>query len=77
MVHGDGNKVTYYEMDRYFMEKAANITGGIEIMYGGSMGRGKRVDIHMESSEYKFMWNLRNKQGGQYPSHIMCDYKKK
>jgi hypothetical protein len=23
------------------------------------------------------MFNLRNKQSGLYPSHIMCDYKKK
>ena len=37
----------------------------------------KVLDIHMESSVYKFMWNLRNKQSGLYPSHIMCDYKKK
>ena len=45
--------------------------------YGGSTGKGKRLDMHLESSVYKFMFNLRNKQGGKYPSHIMCDYKKK
>ena len=60
-----------------YMKKASRISGKIEIMYGGSRGKGKRVDIHMESSVYRFMWNLRNKQSGLYPSHIMCDYKKK
>ena len=59
------------------MEKSAKLTGKIILNYGGSRGTGKRLDIHCESSEYRFMFNLRNKQGGKYPSHIMCDYKKK
>ena len=77
MVHGKGNKVSCYEMNEAYMKKSAKITGGIELHYGGARGTGKRLDIHCESSEYKFMFNLRNKQGGKYPSHIMCDYKKK
>ena len=66
-----------YEMNEAYMKKSAKITGSIELHYGGARGSGKRLDIHCESSEYKFMFNLRNKQGGKYPSHIMCDYKKK
>lgn len=78
MVHGGTTGgVKMYKIDEAYMKKASTITGSIKIMYGGSMGKGKRVDIHMESSVYKFMWNLRNKQSGLYPSHIMCDYKKK
>jgi len=77
MVHGTGSKVDCYEMDKAYMKKASKNSGKIMLHYGGSSGRGKRLDIHMESSVYKFMWNLRNKQGGKYPSHIMCDYKKK
>jgi len=77
MVHGKGSKVSIYEMDEAYMKKSAKINGGIELHYGGARGSGKRLDIHCESSEYKFMFNLRNKQGGKYPSHIMCDYKKK
>ena len=77
MVHGKGNKVSCYEMNEAYMKKSAKITGNIELHYGGSRGSGKRLDIHCESSEYKFMFNLRNKQGGKYPSHIMCDYKTK
>ena len=77
MVHGKGSNVTIYEMTEAYMKKSAKITGSIELHYGGARGSGKRLDIHCESSEYKFMFNLRNKQGGKYPSHIMCDYKKK
>ena len=77
MVHAKGNTVDCYEMDEAYMKKAAKIKGKIMLNYGGSTGKGKRLDIHLESSVYKFMFNLRNKQGGKYPSHIMCDYKKK
>lgn len=78
MIHGGtSGGVKMYQIDEAYMKKASSITGQVKIMYGGSMGKGKRIDIHMESSVYKFMWNLRNKQSGLYPSHIMCDYKKK
>ena len=29
------------------------------------------------SKHYNFTFNIRNKQGGTYPTHIMCDYKKR
>ena len=78
MIHGGtSGGVKMYEIDEAYMRKASTITGSVKLMYGGSQGKGKRLDIHMESSVYKFMWNLRNKQSGLYPSHIMCDYKKK
>ena len=78
MVHGGtSGGVKMYEMDQAYMKKASTISGSVKLMYGGSQGKGKRLDIHMESSVYKFMFNLRNKQSGLYPSHIMCDYKKK
>ena len=78
MVHGGtSGGVKMYEIDRQYMRKASTINGPVKLMYGGSQGKGKRLDIHLESSVYKFMFNLRNKQSGLYPSHIMCDYKKK
>ena len=78
MVHGGGpGGVKMYEIDEQYMRKASTISGSVKLMYGGSQGKGKRLDIHLESSVYKFMFNLRNKQSGLYPSHIMCDYKKK
>ena len=77
MVHAKGSTVDCYEMSKAYMKKAAKINGKIMLHYGGATGKGKRLDMHLESSVYKFMFNLRNKQGGKYPSHIMCDYKKK
>lgn len=79
MVHhkGSGTNIDIYEIDRAYMRSASTITGGITINYGGMDGRGKRIDIECESGKYKFKFNIRNKQGGQYPTHVMCDYKKK
>lgn len=79
MVHhkGSGTSVDIYEIDKKYMEQSSKISGGITIYYGGIDGKGKRIDIECESSKYKFKFNIRNKQGGQYPTHVMCDYKKK
>ena len=77
MLKGSGKGSTLYQITEEYAKKAATPTGGINIQYGGADGKGKRVDINFESSEYYFKLNIRNKQGGLYPSHIMCDYKKK
>lgn len=79
MVHhkGSGTNIDIYEIDQNYMRSASTITGGVTIYYGGMDGKGKRIDIECESIKYKFKFNIRNKQGGQYPSHVMCDYKKK
>ena len=77
MLKGTGKGSTLYEITEEYAKKAATPIGGINIQYGGANGEGKRVDISFESSEYYFKLNIRNKQGGLYPSHIMCDYKKK
>ena len=77
MVHQSGPKFTTFEMTEQLMKTSSKLTGKVKLHYGGARGSGKRLDIHCESSKYKFMFNLRNKQGGLYPSHIMCDYKKK
>ena len=77
MVHAKGNKLDMFEVTESYMKKSAKLTGRVVLHYGGARGSGKRLDIHCESSNYKFMFNLRNKQSGLYPSHIMCDYKKK
>ena len=79
MVHhkGSGTNIDIYEIDKGYMRSASTITGGITINYGGMDGKGKRIDIECESGKYRFKFNIRNKQGGQYPTHVMCDYKKK
>ena len=61
MVHGGASGgVKMYEMDQAYMKKASRITGSVRLMYGGSQGKGKRLDIHLESSVYKFS-QLENK----------------
>ena len=78
MVHGmEGNKVWFWEMSETKNPQYATISGDVEIQYGGSQGRGKRIDIIFSNSYFDFKVNIRNKQGGLYPSHIMCDYKSK
>ena len=38
-------------------------------------GSAKRIDVVIETPKFTFKVNIRNKQGGTYPSHVMCDYK--
>jgi hypothetical protein len=78
MVHGKGvGKVDIYEVDDAYLNKSTNIMGKITAYYGGTTGTGKKVIIDCSSSLYNFQFNFRNKAGKVYPSHIMCDYKKK
>ena len=78
MVHGKGpNNVEIYDVDQEYFNRATTITGPIVAFYGGTSGTGKKVIVNCESSLYKFSFNFRNKGGKLYPSHIMCDYKKK
>jgi archaellin len=78
MVHGKGaNKVDIYEVDMQYLNKSANLVGSITAYYGGTTGTGKKVIVDCSSALYNFQFNFRNKAGKLYPSHIMCDYKKK
>mgnify|MGYP000229695573 CR=1 FL=1 len=78
MVHGmEGGKVYFWEMSDSKNPQYATITGDVEIQYGGKQGNGKRIDIVFSNRYFDFKVNIRNKQGGIYPSHIMCDYKSK
>lgn len=77
MLKGSGKGSDFYEITEAYSKKASTPTGLPKVQYGGADGKGKRVDISFESTDYFFKVNIRNKQGGLYPSHIMCDYKKK
>ena len=78
MVHNTkGTTIDWYEIDKNYMEEAAKITSGVTVYYGRMNGAGKGINMTCESSHYNFTFNIRNKQGGTYPTHIMCDYKKK
>lgn len=78
MVHGlDNGTVDIYQMTKSKMSSSVGI-GNITIQYGGVNGKGKRVNILCESNMYKFSFNFRGKQSAAtYPTHLMCDYKKK
>lgn len=78
MVHGfDGGNVDIYQVTQNKMNSSVSI-GNITIQYGGASGKGKRVNILCESSEYKFTFNFRGKQAtATYPTHLMCDYTKR
>ena len=73
MVHRKGKKVEFYEMSRRRMMDSAKVKS-VTILYP-EPGSAKRLDIEVVTKLYIFKINIRNKQGGLYPSHIMCDYK--
>lgn len=73
MVHRKGKKVEFYEMTAGRMRKSSRIQS-IKVQYP-KPGTAKRIDIEVITPLYIFKFNIRNKQGGLYPSHIMCDYK--
>lgn len=76
LVHKESNgKVHSYEITDAFLDKASTPSSDtVEIHYpvGGSA---KRIDIKLETPVFSLNFNIRNKQGGILPSHIMCDYK--
>ena len=45
--------------------------------YGGGTGMAKGLYILLYTGTMKYTINIRNKQGGIYPSHIMCDFKRR
>ena len=78
MVHNTkGTTIDWYEITKKYMEEAATITSGVTVYYGRMNGAGKGINMTCSSSHYNFTFNIRNKQGGTYPTHVMCDYKKK
>ena len=78
MVHYTGSKLEVYEIDKDYMNKASTLVGNsVEINYGGATGKGKRIDMIFETQKYEFKFNIRNKQGGVYPTHSNGDYFKK
>ena len=78
MTHYDGANLHFYEVDEQYMNRAATLTGSkVELQYGGATGTGKRINMNFETTEYEFSFNIRNTQGGLYPSRTNGDYTKK
>ena len=81
MVHGHeplgSGKVDAWIMDTAKNTKAASITGSVTVHYGGKRSAGRRIDVVFSNDYFDFSLNIRNKQSGWYPSHVMLDYKSK
>lgn len=75
LVHKIGSKVHYVDLrTEQDMKKLIGKVKSAEVWYGGEKGDGKRVDVMVELTNMKIKFNIRNKQGGLYPTHIMADY---
>ena len=66
-------EIHHFKMTKAFMNKLANPQTAVAY-YGGKTSTGKRVDLEIDTPNIMLKINIRNKQGGVYPSHIMCDY---
>ena len=78
MIHAlENGDVWFWEVNKTRNTSYANVSGEATLYYGGTAGRGKRIDLEFSNQFYDFKMNIRNKQGGLYPSHIMLDYKSK
>ena len=75
IIHKLTGKILSKQMDEKAMKRAATVNAPI-IYYGGKGGKGKRIDIEMQSPTYTFKLNLRDTQGKDgFPSRLMCDFK--
>lgn len=76
---GNGNMIISHNIsdkDRLYRSKKVNTNVlRYKSYYGGKRKKGKRIDIEILTNSLIFTVNIRNKQGGIYPSHIMCDFK--
>ena len=76
LIHDHGkNNITFTKVDKKYMDSAATVTSSnINLLYP-SGGTAKRLDMVVQTQKYTITFNIRNKQGGIFPSHIMMDYK--
>lgn len=70
---GKGDNL-FFKIDEEYNAAASEITSDPRVYYGGIKGGGKRVDVVFETPKYTFKVNIRPKDVGVYPTHIMCDY---
>lgn len=70
---GKGDNL-FFKIDEEYNQAASEITSEPKVYYGGIKGGGKRVDVVFETPKYTFKVNIRPKDVGIYPTHIMCDY---
>lgn len=68
-----GAPIHYAYMDKQTAQNSIKPLS-VQVKYP-TPGAAKRIDILIETPMFYFKVNIRNKQGGVAPSHIMCDYK--
>jgi hypothetical protein len=68
-----GAPIHYMYMDKATAQRSVKIQSMV-VKYP-KPGSAKRIDIQIETPNFSFKVNIRNKQGGVTPTHIMCDYK--
>jgi hypothetical protein len=77
VIHKFPGKIKSYKVDEVYMRSGANALSQT-IYYGGKGGKGKRIDIVIDSPKYEFKLNIRDSQGKEgFPSRLMCDFKYK
>jgi len=71
--HNNGH-VSFHEITKEYLDKAATPDSSyITILYPKA-GSAKRVDMLVSTPVFNLKFNIRNKQGGILPTHMMCDY---
>lgn len=75
LLHLDNkNHIHIQEMTESYLKTASTLASDtIQIQYP-TKGSAKRVDMIVTTKKFRLKWNIRNKQAGIAPSHIMCDY---
>ncbi len=77
MAHFIKGQFHFYEVNESYADRASTLVGNnVELQYGGGDGRAKRINMLFRTKEYDFTFNIRNKQGGVWPSHSNGDYTK-
>lgn len=75
LLHLDNkNHIHIQEMTESFLRTASTLASDTIQIYYPTKGSAKRVDMVVTTKKFKLKWNIRNKQSGVAPSHIMCDY---
>lgn len=76
---GVGNSIISHRIDNTDkIWKSKNIKFSImtyKSYYGGKDGKAKRVNVEIKTEKMQFTFNIRNKSGDIYPTHLMCDFK--
>lgn len=74
VIHKMRGTILSKNMDQNAMRKAAE-PQSLTIYYGGKGGRGRRVDMVVETASYTMKLNIRDTQGSDgYPTRMMCDF---